>query len=215
MLKRIMIVAAVVVGLAAQAQGQGQGPGRGAGQQKMKMKMMHEQGAFRNKAPQEVRTAIQDIADQYQKAWGSHDAKKISSMFTEDATYVGSMGQVATGRDQIQQVVTQEHQGPLAKSSVEIEVRSVRLLSPDTAVVDSHATISGAAAQMPSNLHVTTLAHKQQGEWKIAALRAFPMPQPGMGVGGAGLEPMEPMEQQPMEPMEPMWPPAEEPAPIE
>jgi uncharacterized protein (TIGR02246 family) len=145
--------------------------------------------AFQSQAPQEVIDAANRLARTYEQAWNAHDAAKIASLFTEDATYVSAGGESAAGRRQIQQLVGQEHQGPLRQSTVTITVRSVRALSPDLVIADSHTTVSGAqAGAMPPSLHVTTIGEKVGGQWRIRALRAFPAPGmgPPQGVGGAG-----------------------------
>ena len=147
--------------------------------------------AWQSQAPREVIDQVNSLAREYERAWNAHDAKKIAGLFSEDATYLSSTGQSASGKREIERLVEKEHQGPLSRSTVTITVRSVRALSPNLVVVDAHTEVSGiqqqAGVQIPERMHVTSVGEKVSGQWKIKALRAAAAPMtPPQGVGGAG-----------------------------
>jgi uncharacterized protein (TIGR02246 family) len=147
--------------------------------------------AWQSQAPREVVDQVNRLAREYETAWNAHDAAKIASLFAEDATYLGSAGQSASGKSEIRQLVEKEHQGPLKSSTAAITVRSIRALSPSLVIVDAHTEVSGiqpqAGMQIPERMHVTSVGEKISGQWKIKALRASAAPMgPPQGVGGAG-----------------------------
>jgi len=144
---------------------------------------------FRDKAPQKVRTEMERRTREYEQAFNAHDAKKMASQFTEQATYLDLQGQAVTGKSNIQQALQEEHAGILKDARVQLTLTSVRAINDKLAVVDMTGLLSGVQPEvgMPSTFHATAVASKPGREWKMEALRIYPVPQATeRGVGGAG-----------------------------
>src|ERR1700685_3824238 len=68
--------------------------------------------------------------------WNDHDAHVFASAFAEDADFTNDRGQSAVGRYLIEQFHAQVFQKMFSKSHLSTEVKKIRFLKPDVAVVD-------------------------------------------------------------------------------
>src|ERR1700691_562599 len=68
--------------------------------------------------------------------WNDHDAHVFASAFAEDADFTSDRGVSAVGRYRIEQFHAQVFQKMFSKSHLSTEVKKVRFLKPDVAVVD-------------------------------------------------------------------------------
>jgi uncharacterized protein (TIGR02246 family) len=145
---------------------------------------------FRDKAPEKVKTDIEQQARAFEQAFNAHDANKMAGQFTEEATYLDLQGKAVTGKSNIRQFMEKEHAGLLKDARLQLTVTSVRTVGDKLAIVDMAGVLSGLESgpeALPPHFHATAVASRQGRAWKMEALRTFPMP--GMqetGVGGAG-----------------------------
>jgi uncharacterized protein (TIGR02246 family) len=68
--------------------------------------------------------------------WNNHDAHIFASAFAEDADFTNDRGVSGAGRYLIEQFHAQAFQKLFSKSHLSIEVKKIRFLKPDVAVVD-------------------------------------------------------------------------------
>lgn len=119
----------------------------------------------------------------FKLAWNSHDPKALAAVFTEDADHLDPWGQLDTGRPAIEKMLTERMtgKGPLRDSSLTVETETVRFPTPDTAVTDAEATLTGAygpdgSKAPPMSMHVTNVWKKNGGTWMVYACRPYVKP---------------------------------------
>jgi uncharacterized protein (TIGR02246 family) len=122
--------------------------------------------------------AIKDRVDQFQAAWNKHDSKAMAAIWAEDGDLINPFNRTAHGRGDVEKLFADEHTGPFKGSTYTTKAVTVRSLTPDVAMTDVTATISGvqgpdgsAARDVPH--HVALVFVKKDGAWMIASARAF------------------------------------------
>ena len=116
----------------------------------------------------------------FKAAWNQHDAKALAAVFTEDADHLDPFGQLDQGRPAIEKTLTERMtgKGPLRESTIVVQTETVRFPTPDTAVTDAEATLSGAygpdgSKAPPMDMHVTNIWKKVGGTWLVYACRPY------------------------------------------
>jgi uncharacterized protein (TIGR02246 family) len=112
--------------------------------------------------------SITQLDKDYEAAYNRGDANAVAALYTNDAEYVDEGGKVVSGRDIVEKLLAEKFaSNPGAK--LEIDVKSVRLLSPDVAVEKGIATIAAPDGQQ--GISVYAAVHlKRAGNWKISRL---------------------------------------------
>jgi uncharacterized protein (TIGR02246 family) len=83
------------------------------------------------------RTAINAVLTyRFLAGWNNHDAHIFASAFAEDADFTNDRGVSGAGRYLIEQFHAQAFQKMFSKSHLSTEVKKIRFLKPDVAVVD-------------------------------------------------------------------------------
>lgn len=114
--------------------------------------------------------AIRQSGDTYERAYGTADAKSIAAHFTPDAEYIDEQGNVYQGRVAIEAAMTAyfaENPG----CQIEINIDSIRFISPGVAVEDGTTTVSPSGGADPINSHYTAVHVKANGKWLAASVR--------------------------------------------
>jgi len=116
-------------------------------------------------------TAIEDIVMDMEAAWNESDAVRFSSYFAEDADFVNVYGMYGKGREAITKAHDAIFRTVYAGSVVAYTVRSVRLLSPDVALVHIDAQLFVPQGPLTGQLKaIPSVVLTRQGEaWKIAS----------------------------------------------
>lgn len=109
-------------------------------------------------------------------AWKSGDATAWGNAFVADADVTLWYGRHLKGRDAI--TATQESllSDPYAGTEIALEVKKIRLVSDESAVVHIAASVFDKGVEPPAEHHAVSLAviiRKQKG-WQIAALQDAP-----------------------------------------
>lgn len=122
--------------------------------------------------------AVRARVEEYTRAWNTHDAGAVAAFFTEDADMVIGNGPRISGREAIQGWWAKYFSRIDEQRTGSFTVTSIRVLSPDVAVVDLDSSTGRAdseAGEMPTRLaRGTWVVVQRDGEWLIAALRALP-----------------------------------------
>ena len=112
--------------------------------------------------------SITQLDKDYEAAYNRGDANAVAAFYTNDAEYVDEGGNVVSGRDDIDKLLAEEFTtNPGAK--LEIDVKSVRLLSPDVLVEEGIATIAAPDGALGTSRYVAVYI-KRAGNWKISQL---------------------------------------------
>ena len=123
------------------------------------------------------REAVLAVFETMSDAWAVRDASRFAACYAEEATVIGP-GIYLRGMDDIQVSMAAAFAGPLKDSTRPHSVRSVRLLSGDTAVVVTRSVtlLSGEAQAPPERQHlVTWVLARRDGRWLVEANHLSPI----------------------------------------
>lgn len=129
-------------------------------------------------AEQQERQEIEARIGEFTDAWNRHDAEQLSALWAEDGDLINPFGRRAMGRDEVRQLMADEHAGVMKQSNYEMKVDSMRMVG-DVALVDLDATLTGIrdpesdAELPPLKLHAFVVMTKQDGKWMILSARPY------------------------------------------
>lgn len=116
----------------------------------------------------EAQSGPEGAASALMAAWNAKDAQAFASRFTQEATFVNVNGSLWMGRKDIED--RHSHAGIFKTSHAEIKPESVRLLTPDVALMHVSWTITGDARDPePRSYLMTLVVSKRDGRWFIVA----------------------------------------------
>ena len=117
--------------------------------------------------------AVQRILDQLQAAWNSFDAQAWASQFADDATFIHIFGGQLDGRAAIEGAHRTIFDTIYKGSRLTIELRRIRFVRPDVAVVlaEMHLVLPQGAPVPNFDTRPTLVVVKEQGTWQIVALQ--------------------------------------------
>ena len=120
---------------------------------------------------------LREFIRQYEETWQSHDADRLGDFFADDADMVAGIQPRIVGREAIaawwDRYFSRIDSGRLLSVSID----SIRLLSPDIALINVATTTGGTHSETNAVLESrkargTWVVTRAGGGWKIAALRA-------------------------------------------
>jgi len=118
----------------------------------------------------EEEAAILKAGISYVTAFADHDPKRVAAHFAPEAEFVDDQGQVFRGRDEIEASLTKvfkEH----PKTSIALEVDSLRVLSPMLAIEEGSSTCTTDGALAPHVTRYTAVHTKSGDQWLVASVR--------------------------------------------
>ena len=127
----------------------------------------------------------EEIAQEVQKAWNSHEMAALASLFCEDVTCVNRFGHYVRGVQEIVSLHAPIHETIYSDSTMENEVISTIPLGDDAAVVHcwSRLTVGKAHPAGPHSVDTVILAvlRLQSHGWRIQALENVTLTNPRTG----------------------------------
>lgn len=114
--------------------------------------------------------AIRQRAVDYVTAFDKGDAALLAKLFTTDAEYIDEEGTVVQGRSAIQKVFEEDF-ADQPGFKLELDVETVRLLSPGVAIEDGAATVTAAEGTILSYTNYNAVMVKIDGQWLLASVR--------------------------------------------
>ncbi len=114
--------------------------------------------------------AIRQTGESFVKAYCAADAKAIAAHFTPDAEYIDEQGNVYQGRPAIEAALA----SCFAKNvgcQIEMEIDSIRFISPGVAVEDGTTTVTPTDGEEPVYSRYTAVHVKTDGKWLAASVR--------------------------------------------
>jgi uncharacterized protein (TIGR02246 family) len=115
-------------------------------------------------------TAIRANVEKFVTAYNAHDAKAVAALFTPDGQIEDKDGDIADGREAIEQTFT----GMFADSpqkKIEVFVDSIRFIGSDLAVETGTTKETPAPNEPPDYDRYTVLHVKRDGKWQMALAR--------------------------------------------
>jgi uncharacterized protein (TIGR02246 family) len=119
--------------------------------------------------------AIGALVLQQQELWNRHDAQGLTALFTETADLVNVLGKHRKGSAEIFEEYDGLHKSIMKDSVVKMLAWSVKLPSPDVAIVHVNWEMTGVQKMPGWNVPdirrgvITWVAVKQSGQWKFEA----------------------------------------------
>jgi len=115
------------------------------------------------------------ITDRFLAGWNTHDAQLFASAFAADADFTNVRGVGAAGRENIEQFHAQAFQKMFMQSHQTAEVKRIRFLKPDVAVVDVRWEMTGALSADGASIPVRTglldlVFTSSRGVWLITVM---------------------------------------------
>lgn len=125
--------------------------------------------------------AVEDALKNFAAAFNDHKADEVAALYTTNAELVDQAGRVTRGRAAIQEVLSKLFvEQPQVK--IQMDVQSIRFLSPELAVEDGISTMTSGSQEAPT-IHRDryTVTHiKHDGKWLMASARDWaPTPPTG------------------------------------
>jgi uncharacterized protein (TIGR02246 family) len=117
--------------------------------------------------------AIRASAQQFVAAFNKGDAKAVAALWTPDGDYVDELGELSSGREAIEQKYA-AYFAAEPDAAISINVGSVRLVTPDTAIEDGSATVTAAPHASPVTGRYSVVHVRRGGRWEMASVREFP-----------------------------------------
>src|SRR4029077_13387198 len=119
------------------------------------------------------RVAIQAVMAGLAEAWGKGDGQAWGSYFAEDADFTAWFGLYLNGREAIAASHQQIFDTSYKNTNVRLEIRSLRFLRPDVALVHLNGSIVGGGEGLPDEPHAVPVAilTKESGSWRVAVFQ--------------------------------------------
>jgi uncharacterized protein (TIGR02246 family) len=126
-------------------------------------------------------SSIKSVKRQQEAAWNKHDWEKFSSFFTDDATLINFIGQFWKSKSDIIEHFKQLNDCCLSPTSLKFDVRSVRFITPEIAIVYTEETLLAERDyNVPFHQYkkgdtdykmLTDIFIKQNDQWKILSVQ--------------------------------------------
>ncbi|HZZ29560.1 MAG TPA: SgcJ/EcaC family oxidoreductase [Pirellulales bacterium] len=117
-------------------------------------------------------SAIRAGAAEFSRAFEKGDAKAIAAMWVANGEYEDDQNEVLRGRDAIEKAYTEQF-AEKKGGKIDIDVQSVRFLTPDVAVEEGILHESSAARELPTTTRYAAIDVREGGQWKIAQCREW------------------------------------------
>ena len=119
---------------------------------------------------------IRSLIPEFVAAWDRADANALATLFAQDGDLVIPTGNVFSGRQTIAGFYSSVFASGYKGSKGGGEIMRLRLVGSDVAVGDGTWSITGAhdkegREELPERGLFTVMAIKQEGKWRISALR--------------------------------------------
>jgi uncharacterized protein (TIGR02246 family) len=144
---------------------------------------MHDETKVNHSADEE---AVRALYQQLMDGWNQGSGAAFAAAFTEDGDLVGFDGTHLKGRQEIAPFHQQLFDKWLKGSRLVGQVKDVRFLSPDVALMHAlgGTVMRGKTDPVPERDSIQTLvATRQEGEWRLAAFQNTRLHPVGRGVG--------------------------------
>lgn len=124
------------------------------------------------RAPDEEE-AVRQGAVAYAKAYNAHDARALAALFALKAEFVDEDGNTIRGREAIEKSFTDMFKEK-PKTRIEIQVNSVRMLTPNIAVEEGAVRTTEAPDAAPSVSTYLAVNLKVDGKWLVGSVKDYP-----------------------------------------
>jgi len=119
-------------------------------------------------------SAVRAVESAYDAAWNAGDLPTLLQLLTEDVVIINPYGEMLRGRSAVEASFTELFDGAARGSTHSSQIRAVHFVSPDVALVDAEAVISGfGAGPEPLRHSFTDVLVRTSDGWRIDQVRAY------------------------------------------
>jgi uncharacterized protein (TIGR02246 family) len=138
-------------------------------------KQNNETTEMKNANKQLDEELIRKVEAAYDRAWKEGDVGGVVACLTKDALLINPRGEVATGHNEIRDLLSKFLDGPAKGSTHTSRVTLVNFVTNDVAVVDGEALIEGMEFADSATLthRFTDILVRSGDVWLIAQVRAY------------------------------------------
>jgi uncharacterized protein (TIGR02246 family) len=135
-------------------------------------------GASPSRASPADERLLRDSVGRLEQAWNSADAGKWAAEYWPDGELINILGTILPGVDEVRDRTAQILAGPFKGSHFSSEVRQIRFVGTDAAVVDTdirvthYQSLPGAISASEPGVLLTRMKHvyeRRNGRWLIIA----------------------------------------------
>jgi uncharacterized protein (TIGR02246 family) len=112
---------------------------------------------------------IRAVVQRYVDAREHRDPKAVEALFTTDADQLVSSGEWRKGRDEVVRGTMVSSQRTGGTRSIEVE--SIRMITPDVAIVDGRYNLSGLSGGQTRRMWTTLILKRTPEGWRISGIR--------------------------------------------
>jgi uncharacterized protein (TIGR02246 family) len=124
--------------------------------------------------------AIARSARDFDAAFGKGDAKAVAALWTEQGECEDANGDVVRGREAIEKAFAESFKDK-KQGKLEVEIRSIRFPSRDTAIEEGLLRHTPDGPGLPSSTLYTAAHVREDGKWLIATSREYGAGQDRLG----------------------------------
>ena len=123
--------------------------------------------------PSTEQTTPEEIPALFARAWNDHDANALAGLFDEDGEFVSVSGLCWHNRESIRKAHADGREPIFSCSTLSTDATTVKLLSPEVAVVHARMTCSGVASgdgsPRPRTTILSLVVHRVGERWLCAS----------------------------------------------
>lgn len=121
--------------------------------------------------------SLEQFVKRYEETWQSHDARRLANFFGEDSDMIMGIQPTVSGRGAIEAWWNLYFSRIDSGRALSISIESIRILSPNIALLNVHTTTGGTHSMTNDILESrkargTWVVTRSSDDWKISALRA-------------------------------------------
>lgn len=111
---------------------------------------------------------VRVLAD-WERAWNTHDMRRLAALFREDAVWVLWTGEVWTGRARFDAGMTEVHKTVYRNSFQREQLEELTFVGPNAAVLRFQSTLSGDTRYPDRTIHSRKILvlTRTDGQWRI------------------------------------------------
>lgn len=115
---------------------------------------------------------IKSVIDSFATAWNAHDMNKFAELFINDADWVNIRGSRWKGIEEIKKNHVAVHQRFYSKSRIEFVETSIRIITPDVAVIHTKEIVTNSdvpkEAGISNESQMSLIVVRRGKKWLIA-----------------------------------------------
>lgn len=117
--------------------------------------------------------AVRSSATAFMKLYNEHDSKGLAALFAPKAEFIDENEFLVKGRDAIEQAFAEVFK-EFPKSSMKVEIESLRILTPNLAIEEGTAISKNAPEESETANGYVAIHVKIDGKWLLACVRDWP-----------------------------------------